>query len=144
LLRDEFERDIGNEDFELCLTTLNDMIELSKGNDNYAQEQIIVVNQYIEVNTLIDDAIELSNQKDFNSALVLLDEAIEIIPEYEKLLTRYDEVKNKKDNYNSYITKIDNINHLNQNGDYLNAYNQANNLLNNDTFVISVEVIIIV
>ncbi len=137
-LKDEFERDLGNEDFELCLITLNGMYELRKGNDSYAQEQIAVVNQYIEVNAYIDEAKELTNQKDFDSALVLLDEAKELTPDYEPLLSTYDEIKNKKDNYNSYITKINNINHLNQNGDYINAYNQANNLLNNDTFIASV------
>jgi serine/threonine protein kinase len=129
---------LKNKNFDLCLATLEDMIELKQGSDSYAHEQIDIVDQYIEATSYIDDAIRLSSQKDFDSALALLDSAMEILPDYEPLLTVYDEIKNKKENYNSYIAKINNINNLNQNGDYLNAYDQANSLLNNDIFISSV------
>jgi len=138
LLKDGFLDHLLDENFTLCLDSLNDMVELRQGNDSYAQEKIIVINQYIEVNTYIDNALGLVNQKDFDSALILLDEAKEITPEYEKLLSTYDDIKNKKDNYTSYIAKINSINHLNQNGDYVNAYKQANNLLNDVNFTTSV------
>lgn len=137
-LKDEYLGHFLDENLTLCLDTLNKMIELRQGNDNYAQEKITVVNQYIEVNTYIGDALELANQKDFDSALILLDEAKEITPEYEKLLSTYDDIKNKKDNYNKYIANINSINNLNQNGDYINAFKQANELLNNNNFKSSV------
>ena len=125
-------------DFENCLTALNQMLSLRKGNDSSVEDQVEIVHMCINSDNYIADAMDVAGQKNYDAALEILNYAIGENPDYGRIHTEYDIIKKMKKEYDGYIGQINHIANLNSSNNYLDTYNQANSLLNNSDFVVAV------
>ena len=105
------------------------MISIKRGDDSFSQEQLLVIELYLESDNYIKEANALAATLKFDDAIKLIDEAVGKNPEYEKLKESSKEIKSKKSKNATYLAKINDIQNVLNSGDILSAYSQANELL---------------
>ncbi|MBM3709784.1 MAG: hypothetical protein FJW61_05125 [Actinobacteria bacterium] len=128
-LKNTYNKDFKKGSFTNCKTILNEMLSIKRGDDSFSQEQLLVIDLYIESDNYIKEANALAAALKFDDAIKLIDEAVDKNPEYEKLKDTSKEIKSKKSKNATYLSKINDLQNVLNNGDILSAYSQANELL---------------
>jgi len=90
---------------------------------------------------LLNLAKEEENNRNYSLAVSLLEEAIRKNPDYENIRLTYDEIIIKQESYLCFLDDTNNIKNLNSEGNYLEAYNKLNMLLDDPDFnsIVSIE-----
>jgi len=128
-LKNTYNIDFKKGSFTNCKSILNEMISIKRGDDSFSQEQLLVIELYLESDNYIKEANALAAALKFDDAIKLIDEAVGKNPEYEKLKESSKEIKSKKSKNATYLAKINDIQNVLNSGDILSAYSQANELL---------------
>ncbi|MHB8276975.1 MAG: protein kinase domain-containing protein [Candidatus Humimicrobiaceae bacterium] len=103
--KNQYIKFLASEDYQNAKKTLSEMNLLKLGNDSYAILELEKVNTYLNAESLLSQADNYFNQKNYAVMYETLDKINTIIPDYPKLINFYEKINKKheslKDDYSS-------------------------------------------